>query len=89
MKMNTNDVSTKLKAIIHECLMDDQVEISESMHLVDELGLDSMGLVDMAVQVEGEYDIILSEAEIETMNTFDDVKKMILEKTQLKQQLQN
>jgi len=87
MKMNANDVSTKLKAIIHECLMDDQVEIRESMHLVDELGLDSMGVVDMSVQIESEYGIILSEAEIETLKTFDDVKSMVLEKTQLKQQI--
>ncbi|MBQ8227875.1 MAG: acyl carrier protein [Clostridia bacterium] len=67
----------KLKSILSQQLEIDPDLITEDSNLFDDLGADSLDLVDMAMSVEDEFGIELPEEMIETVQTVSDVIKYI------------
>lgn len=67
----------KLKKIISEHLELEEENITIESNIVDDLGADSLDLVDMAMTVEDEFKIELPDEMLETVQTVEDVVRFI------------
>ena len=66
-------VLEKIKKIISEQLEVDQSIISETSSITGDLGADSLDLVDLAMSIEDEFDIELSDEALEKIKTVGDL----------------
>ena len=66
-------VFEKIKKIISEQLEVDQSIVSEGSSITGELGADSLDLVDLAMSIEDEFDIELSDDALEKIKTVGDL----------------
>ncbi len=70
-------VFEKIKKIISEQLEVDQTIITESATITGDLGADSLDLVDLAMSIEDEFDIELSDDALEKIKTVGDLATYI------------
>lgn len=70
-------VFEKIKKIISEQLEVDQSIISEGSSITGELGADSLDLVDLAMSIEDEFDIELSDDALDKLKTVGDLVSYI------------
>ncbi|HDS30828.1 MAG TPA: acyl carrier protein [Firmicutes bacterium] len=73
------EIYEKLKTIIVEQLGVKESEISQTAHFADDLGADSLDIVEMIMAVEEEFGIQVSDDEAESMEKVQDVVKFIEE----------
>ena len=66
-------VEDKVKKIIAEKLSVDLNEIVPEASFVDDLGADSLDLVELIMSMEEEFDIEISDEDAEKLVTFQDV----------------
>ncbi len=66
-------VFEKLKKIISEQLEVDQSIITDGASITGELGADSLDLIDLAMSIEDEFDIELSDEALEKIKTVSDL----------------
>ena len=74
-------VSETLKKIISEQLEVDPAIINEGSSLTGDLGADSLDLVDLAMSVEDEFDIELSDEALEKIKTVGDLVAFVEDRT--------
>jgi acyl carrier protein len=69
--MTEQDIEQKLRKIIKIYLPADSkvTQINKDDHLMQDLGINSSHLVDVALDVEDEFDITLDEQDMERMQT--------------------
>ncbi len=70
-------VFEKVKKIISEQLEVDQSIISENSTITGDLGADSLDLVDLAMSIEDEFDIELSDEALDKIKTVGDLAEYI------------
>ena len=70
-------VLEKVKKILMEQLDVDEGAISLDSSVIDDLGADSLDIVDMVMSLEEEFDMEVPDDEIETMKTVGDIVKFI------------
>ncbi len=70
----------KHKKIISEQLEVDQSIISETSSITGDLGADSLDLVDLAMSIEDEFDIELSDEALDKIKSVGDLVSYIEEK---------
>ena len=63
----------KIRTILSEQLSVEEDEITLDSNIIDDLGADSLDLVDMAMTVEDEFGIELPEEMLEKVQTVEDV----------------
>lgn len=66
-------IEESVYAILAEKLSLDVEKISRDSHLVDDLGLDSLGAVEMIFDLESIYDIQISDADMQSFNRTKDI----------------
>jgi acyl carrier protein len=66
-------VEDKVKKIIAEKLSVDEAEIVPGASFVDDLGADSLDLVELIMSMEEEFDIDISDEDAEKMVCYQDV----------------
>lgn len=66
-----------LEKIIAENLGVDQDKIKDSMSFVDDLGADSLHIVELVMKIEEEYDIEIPDEDSEMLFTVGDVKQYL------------
>jgi acyl carrier protein len=69
------------KFTVPECR---SVVLTPATHLVDELGIDSARMIDIVLNVEDAFDIIMNDEEINSTRTFGDLLELVRSKTQMK-----
>ncbi|MCI8748447.1 MAG: acyl carrier protein [Lachnospiraceae bacterium] len=67
----------KLQAIIAEVLQTDAEFVSIDMSFYDDLGADSLELFQIVMGVESEFDIVIDEDTAASINTVEDLYKLI------------
>lgn len=72
-------VFEKLRALIAEQLELDESEITMESELIDDLGADSLDIVDLVMTIEDEFEIEVPDEAIENMRTVGDAVKFIEE----------
>lgn len=63
----------KIRTILSEQLSVEEEEITLDSNIIDDLGADSLDLVDMAMTVEDEFGLELPEEMLEKVQTVEDI----------------
>ena len=63
----------KVKAIVVDQLGVDEADVSMESTFIDDLGADSLDIVEMLMAVEDEFEVQIPDEEIENMKTVGDV----------------
>jgi acyl carrier protein len=69
----------KVKSILAQQLDLDESKITMDSLIVDDLGADSLEIVDLAMNLEDEFDLQISDEAIENVKTVGDVVRLIEE----------
>ncbi len=81
--MNQESVKTDLLEIIKPYLPEDvQIsEVSEEKHLINDLRINSAHIVDIVLDIEDKFDIMIDDDAIGEMNTVKDSIDVVLQKS--------
>ncbi len=75
-------VFDKVKDIIVDELMVDEADVTLEANIKDDLGADSLAVVDLAMSLEDEFGIEIPDNELESVKTVGDVVKLIESKNE-------
>jgi len=67
-----SDTIDKVKQVIVEQLNVDESDVSEESAFIDDLGADSLDLVELVMALEENFDISIPDAEVESIKTVAD-----------------
>lgn len=70
----------KVKEILVEQLDLDEAAVTMESNIVDDLGADSLDIVDLVMTLEDEFDTEIPDEEIEAIHTVGDIVKYIEER---------
>ena len=68
-----SDVETKVKEIVCEQLGVSDEEVAPNASFIEDLGADSLDIVELVMALEEEYDLEISDEEAEKIRTVGDV----------------
>ncbi len=77
--MNTDEVFEKIKGIIVEQLGVAEASVTLESSFIDDLGADSLDIVELVMALEEEFDIEIPDADAEKVTTVNDVVEYIKE----------
>ncbi|MCM1334040.1 MAG: acyl carrier protein [Bacteroides sp.] len=72
----------KVKSIIVDQLDVDEAKVTMGANIQDDLGADSLDIVDLVMSFEEEFDLEIPDDQVENIKTVGDVVKYIEEKTE-------
>ena len=75
-----SDVQDKIKQIIVDELGVDEAEVTENARFIEDLGADSLDLVELVMRFEEEFDIEIPDDAAEHIQTVGDAVKFIAER---------
>lgn len=73
-------VFDKVKELISEQLDVKADDITEASNIQDDLGADSLDVVDLVIALEDEFDVEIPEDQVENIKTVGDIVKFIEDK---------
>ena len=79
--MSNAETAEKVKSIIVEQLGVPSEEVTESASFIEDLGADSLDIVELVMALEEEYDIEISDEDAEKIITVGDAVSYITEHT--------
>lgn len=74
------EVFEKIRDIIADQLDADKDSITESSVITDDLGADSLDVVDLVMAIEDEFSVEIPEDEVENIKTVGDIVKYVEDK---------
>jgi acyl carrier protein len=74
---STEDVAERTKAIVVEQLVVDPHDVVDSASFIDDLGADSLDLVELAIKFEQEFGFEISDDAAESILTVGDAVKFL------------
>ena len=80
--MNTEEVFEKVKAVIVEQLGVSEATVEMEASFIDDLGADSLDIVELVMALEEEFDMEIPDADAEKVVTVGDVVEYIKENVQ-------
>jgi acyl carrier protein len=69
----------KLRAFLSEQLGIDPADIRPESNIIDDLGADSLDLVEMLTEMESEYDIIITDERVRELTTVGEIAEFLEE----------
>lgn len=78
--MDYNEIETKVKAFLVDELEIDEAKINPDATLKNDLGIDSLEVVDVVVLVENEFGYKMKPEDFKTLKTFGQFCKFLEEK---------
>ncbi len=73
-----DSLETRIRTIVAEQLGVDMAELSAHASILDDLGADSLDVVEMVMSLEEEFDIEVPDEDVEEMRTISDVERYIV-----------
>jgi len=78
--MDRNEILEKIQEVVVDRLEADVDEITEESHFIDDLGADSLDVVELIMGLEDEFDIEISDEEAEGILTVGDAVAFIADR---------
>jgi len=78
--MNRAELLEKIKKVVAENLNVDESDIDEETKFIDDLGADSLDLVDLVMALETELGITIEDEKLNSINKVKDVLDLVEEK---------
>ena len=78
--METDEVFEKVKKIIVEQLSVPEDSVTKEASFIDDLGADSLDVVELVMALEEEFDMEIPDADAEKISTVNDVVEYIKDK---------
>lgn len=75
--VDEQEILEKIKAVVADKLDTDPTDIIESASFVDDLGADSLDVVELIMGLEDEFGIEISDEEAENLRTVGDAVKFV------------
>lgn len=75
--MNRAEISSKVIKICKQVSYDETLQIFEANHLHNDIGFDSLDIIDIANNIEKEFKIIVTDKEISKLNTVGDIVDLV------------
>ncbi len=75
-----DDFEIKLKALLINTFGFNQEIIKHGSHFYNDLGLDSLDMVELTVEIEKEFNIVISDIDFEELKTIGDAENYLREK---------
>ncbi len=66
-----------IEKIVAETLGIDQDAVKDESHFVNDLGADSLNIVELVMEIEGEYNVEVPDEEAENLHTVAQLKQWI------------
>jgi acyl carrier protein len=76
-KVDEQEILEKIKAVVADKLDTDPTDITETASFVDDLGADSLDVVELIMGLEDEFGIEISDEEAENLRTVGDAVKFV------------
>ena len=73
------DVLEKIIDIVCDQLALDREQVTEDSEIIDDLGADSLDIVDLIMTLEDEFDTEITDEMVEGMNTVGDIARFVEE----------
>jgi acyl carrier protein len=80
MSMTEEQIKEDVHLIVADVLVIKPSEVSDESHLKDNLGADSLDMLDIAMDLEDEFDIDINDEEAHSLNTVGDIINCVKEK---------
>lgn len=74
------EIFEKLQAIIADQLEIEEEVITYDSHILDDLGADSLDVVDLVMSIEDEFEVEVPDEALEKMRTVEDIVKYLEER---------
>lgn len=74
-----SDLETRIRAIVADQLGVDLTEVTPDASILDDLGADSLDVVELVMAIEEAFDIEVPDEEVERMRTIGDVERYVTE----------
>jgi acyl carrier protein len=78
--VNTSEITVKIKAIMVDKLGVDASHLERKVSFADDLGLDSLDILETFTELEKEFDIKITDEDAERLNTVGSVVDYIVAK---------
>lgn len=78
--MDLSEAMEKVRTVISKQLDLDKADLVPSAHILDDLGADSLDVVELVMALEQEFDLEIPDEEAEQIETVGDIFKYIEEK---------
>ena len=75
------DIFEQVKKILCDQLDLDEEQVTEDSEVIDDLGADSLDIVDLVMTLEEEFDTEIPDEDIERLRTVGDIVKYIEERS--------
>ncbi len=72
-----SDIFDRVKRIVVDRLGVDEAQVNQEASFKDDLGADSLDVVELVMELEDEFDLEISDEDAEKINTVGDVVKYI------------
>ena len=75
------DIFEQIKKILCDQLDLDEEQVTEDSEVIDDLGADSLDIVDLVMTLEEEFDTEIPDEDIENLRTVGDIVKYVEERS--------
>ena len=79
--MGGENLQERLFALVANQLGMEREELSPEAHILDDLGADSLDVVELVMTLEESFDIVVPDEDVERLQTLGDVQQYLQERT--------
>ncbi len=75
--MQTSEVMDRVYRVLHKELDIEHITIAPNMHIMNDLGADSLGGVEIIMCIEEEFNITIPDSKIDQITYVEDIVKVV------------
>jgi len=81
-RQTMHNIPNRIRSVISDTINQPTEDLHEESHIINDCGLDSLDTVELSMSLEQEFDVEISDVEMEDAETFGDLVQLIERLTQ-------